>query len=253
MFFSPPDSSVHGFLRQEYWSGLPFPSPGNLPDPGIEPRSLNCGQILYHLSHQRSSLRLNELLGWNTHPIGLASSWSETPETSLFCLCAFSSVSLPQPPPCVRTHGEASLGRKNSYQNLTFLAPWSETCNPQNCEEINFCWLFHWVYCILCWHSWLTNTKSFILEIYPKKMRKLKKLLHFLGIFEISQNGSFFWFPHLMSWWLLWPRDCVIWSLAHEAFLLKGQYSSVTYVKVPTGSLAGYSQWDHKSQTWLSN
>ena len=29
-----------GFSRQEYWSGLPFPSPGYLPDPGIEPRSL---------------------------------------------------------------------------------------------------------------------------------------------------------------------------------------------------------------------
>ena len=28
-----------GFFRQEYWSGLPFPSPGDLPDPGIEPRS----------------------------------------------------------------------------------------------------------------------------------------------------------------------------------------------------------------------
>ena len=28
-----------GFSRQEYWSGLPFPSPGYLPDPGIEPRS----------------------------------------------------------------------------------------------------------------------------------------------------------------------------------------------------------------------
>ena len=27
------------FSRQEYWSGLPFPSPGNLPDLGIEPRS----------------------------------------------------------------------------------------------------------------------------------------------------------------------------------------------------------------------
>ena len=26
-----------GFLRQEFWSGLPFPSPGDLPDPGIEP------------------------------------------------------------------------------------------------------------------------------------------------------------------------------------------------------------------------
>ena len=28
-----------GFSSQEYWSGLPFPSPGNLPDPGIKPRS----------------------------------------------------------------------------------------------------------------------------------------------------------------------------------------------------------------------
>ena len=29
-----------GFSRQEYWSGLPFPPLGYLPDPGIEPRSL---------------------------------------------------------------------------------------------------------------------------------------------------------------------------------------------------------------------
>ena len=29
-----------GFSRQEYWSGLPFPSPGALQDPGIEPMSL---------------------------------------------------------------------------------------------------------------------------------------------------------------------------------------------------------------------
>ena len=28
-----------GFSRQEYWSGLPFPSPGDLPDPGIKPMS----------------------------------------------------------------------------------------------------------------------------------------------------------------------------------------------------------------------
>ena len=32
-------SSSMGFSRQECWSGLPFPSPGDLPDPGIEPRS----------------------------------------------------------------------------------------------------------------------------------------------------------------------------------------------------------------------
>ena len=29
-----------GFSRQEYWSGLPCPPPGDLPDPGIEPMSL---------------------------------------------------------------------------------------------------------------------------------------------------------------------------------------------------------------------
>ena len=28
-----------GFSRRKYWSGLPFPSPGDLPNPGIEPRS----------------------------------------------------------------------------------------------------------------------------------------------------------------------------------------------------------------------
>ena len=36
---SPPDFSIHGICRQEYWSGLPFPFPGDLPDPGIKPRS----------------------------------------------------------------------------------------------------------------------------------------------------------------------------------------------------------------------
>ena len=35
----PPDSSVMEFSRQEYWSGLPCPPSGDLPDPGIEPVS----------------------------------------------------------------------------------------------------------------------------------------------------------------------------------------------------------------------
>ena len=51
-----------GFSRQAYWSRLPFPSPGDRPTPGFEPRSvppqglnpglLHCREILYHLSHQ---------------------------------------------------------------------------------------------------------------------------------------------------------------------------------------------------------
>ena len=41
--------------RQEYWTGLPFPSPEDLPHPGIKPMtSLHCGQILYQLSYQES-------------------------------------------------------------------------------------------------------------------------------------------------------------------------------------------------------
>ena len=45
-----------GFSRQEYRSGLPLPSPGDLPNPGIKPRSPTCRQTLYHLSHQGSSI-----------------------------------------------------------------------------------------------------------------------------------------------------------------------------------------------------
>ena len=37
---SLPGSSVHGIFQAIYWSGLPFPSPGDLPNPGIEPGSL---------------------------------------------------------------------------------------------------------------------------------------------------------------------------------------------------------------------
>ena len=36
---SLPGSSVHGISQQEYWSGLPFPSPGGFPDPGFKPAS----------------------------------------------------------------------------------------------------------------------------------------------------------------------------------------------------------------------
>ena len=54
MHCSLPGSSVHGISQAEYWSGLPFSSPGDLPDPGIKPESpvLQAGSLL--LSHHRS-------------------------------------------------------------------------------------------------------------------------------------------------------------------------------------------------------
>ena len=42
------------FLRQDHWSGLPFPSPGDLADPGIEPRSPTLQADIFPLSHQGS-------------------------------------------------------------------------------------------------------------------------------------------------------------------------------------------------------
>ena len=37
---SPPGSSIHGIFPWNYWRRFPFPSPGDRPDPGIEPVSL---------------------------------------------------------------------------------------------------------------------------------------------------------------------------------------------------------------------
>ena len=52
-----------GFSRQEYWSGLPFSSPGDLPDPG-DWTQVSCiaGQTLYPLSHQGSPKSKCQLL-----------------------------------------------------------------------------------------------------------------------------------------------------------------------------------------------
>ena len=55
-----------GFSRQEYWSGLPFPSPGDLPHPGIKPGLLHWRQSLNPLSHQGSpQMHIGSSLFWS--------------------------------------------------------------------------------------------------------------------------------------------------------------------------------------------
>ena len=57
LLFATPWTVAHqvplfmGFSGQEYWSGLPFPSPGDLPDPGIEPRSPILQVLGYKYKH----------------------------------------------------------------------------------------------------------------------------------------------------------------------------------------------------------
>ena len=50
-----------GFSRQEYWSGLPCPLPGDLPDPGTEPVSLMSLALAGSLYHQ---CHLGSTWGW---------------------------------------------------------------------------------------------------------------------------------------------------------------------------------------------
>ena len=109
---SPPGSSVHGYSpmrSQEYWSGLPCPPPGDLPNPGIKFRSpslqeeslpseppgkpmktgmgslslpqrifltqglnwclLHCRQIIYPLSYQGRPSHLSIFINWNSFMI----------------------------------------------------------------------------------------------------------------------------------------------------------------------------------------
>ena len=57
-----------GFSRREHWSGLPFPSPGDLRIQGLNPGLPHCRQMLYHLSHQGSLIGL-----WTSEPVKLLS------------------------------------------------------------------------------------------------------------------------------------------------------------------------------------
>ena len=49
MNYSLPDSSVYGILHARVLEWVSFPSPGDLPNPRINPGLLRCRQILYHL------------------------------------------------------------------------------------------------------------------------------------------------------------------------------------------------------------
>ena len=49
-----------GFPRQEYWNGLPFPSPGDLPNPGIEPTTLLSWQVDYFYHWATSEVDLGD-------------------------------------------------------------------------------------------------------------------------------------------------------------------------------------------------
>ena len=56
-----------GFPRQEYWSGLPLPSSGDLPDPGIEPESPELAGGFFTLEPPGKSLLLGQVPALKNH------------------------------------------------------------------------------------------------------------------------------------------------------------------------------------------
>ena len=62
-----------GFSRQEYWSGQPFPSPEDLPDPGIEPGSpaLQADSLPFELQYMLE-FRVDTFVKNTHHPSGLS-------------------------------------------------------------------------------------------------------------------------------------------------------------------------------------
>ena len=86
---SPPGSPFHGIYRQEYWSGLLFPSLGDLPDPGIKPLSpawLVDSLPLRHLgSPNELGFGSKELLCGFWKTIRFLSKWKEESEVAQSC------------------------------------------------------------------------------------------------------------------------------------------------------------------------
>ena len=80
-----PPSMV--FSRQEYWSGLPFPSPGDLPNPGIEPRSPALqADALTSAQDPPNEERGNQWMNWESvEPLGVV--------VTFFFLCYLTTLS----------------------------------------------------------------------------------------------------------------------------------------------------------------
>ena len=99
-----------GFPRQEYWSGFPFPSPGDIPDPGTEPASpVSCigRQILYHWAPGKPFNRMLLLL--------LLSHFSHV------WFCATPETAAHQAPPSL------GFSRQEHWSGLPFPSPMHES------------------------------------------------------------------------------------------------------------------------------
>ena len=96
--FATPWTTAHqaplsmGFPRQEYWSGLPLPSPGDLSNPGL----LHWQEASLPVSHQRSPIHLVQLSSVQSlsHVQFFATPWTAACQASLFITNSWSLLRL---------------------------------------------------------------------------------------------------------------------------------------------------------------
>ena len=114
------------FSKQEYWSGLPFPSPGDLPNPGIKPRSPalradalpsrppnKMQQNFVWLSRQGlGTLQLQDLLSWNLTAMDRSLGYLARKDTEHFSWqpqrtleCPWGHLRAAKAPDCIREFG----------------------------------------------------------------------------------------------------------------------------------------------------
>ena len=111
-----------GFSRQEYWSGLPCPPPGDLPDPGIEPASLYVScfgrQVLYHERHLGSTSSSHMALK-SIHTVGDSHSYTSNLDPPLSSRLRYLMAS-PHHLWISSTHLKASLPQAEPHIALPF-------------------------------------------------------------------------------------------------------------------------------------
>ena len=160
--FGMPWSIAHqnplsmGFLRQEYWSGLPFPSPGNLTDSRIEPRSLPLKadslpsespakpiKVKWALRLENSSNRFSFSMKWNTREFSLLS----------LCLCVLFSVFPTPHPVCMLSKYWVGQRVPLGFSIQCYGQIWNELFGQPGISTVHAvgqrrAWQVFWIHCL---------------------------------------------------------------------------------------------------------
>ena len=151
-----------GFPRQEYWSGLPFPSPGDLPDPGIEPKSsaLRADTLTSEPSGKPNMVIIQDNYNNFTRVMvtKCVSLFLEAAQWMFNTIIVIVSIPYSQKPSLFINISSLTWGKKHP-DNFSMLVPRSLALSSRNSGENCWCWVlaefpgFLYLIWMACW-SW---------------------------------------------------------------------------------------------------